>query len=84
MMGGLRKKREFGLADRDSRNFVGLETTGTDLHGFNGTLEQHPQFFQIGVPPPPGGIFGVTHVIPEHGAFVTHFTSFGHQKLLLT
>ena len=78
MMQGLRKKQEFGLTDRDPYDFAGFEATGADLHGFHRTFKQHPQFFQIGVPPPPGGILGVTHVIPEHGAFVTHLTSFGH------
>ena len=80
----LRKKQRLGLTDRNSRYFVGLEATGADFHGFNRTLKQHSQFFQIRVPPPPGGILGVTHVVPEHRAFVTHFTSFGHQKILLT
>lgn len=83
-MRGLRKKQGSGLTDRDPHDFTGLEATGADLHGFHGTFEQHPQFFQIGVPPPPGGIMGVTHIVPEHRALVTHFTSFGHCEILLT
>lgn len=78
MIQGLRKKQEFGLTDRDPYDFAGFKATGADLHGFHRSFKQYPQFFQIGVPPPSGGILRVTHVIPEHGAFVTHFTSFGH------
>lgn len=80
---GLRKERGFGLTDRDPHDFTRLEATGADFHGFHSTFKQHPQFFQIGVPPPSGGVLGVTHIVPKHGTFVTHFTSLGHYKTLL-
>ena len=72
-----------GLDDfDDSDDFVAFEATGADFHGFHRALVHHAQFFQVGVPPSSGGVFGVAHIITEHGAFITNFTSFRHRGSL--
>ena len=74
-----RKGKVPGSTDHwDSSDFSRFQATGANFHGFNGAFKNNPQFFEVRVPPSPGGVFGVADIVPEHRAFVAHITSLGH------
>jgi len=63
-------------------DFAGTDACRADAKGFPGAVHDGVYTLEIGVPPSPGDVVSMTHVISVCRAFAANFASTRHQKLL--
>jgi hypothetical protein len=63
-------------------DFACADARGTHAQGFAGAVDNRMNALEIGVPPSPGDVVSVAHVVSVRRAFAANFAFTRHQKLL--
>jgi hypothetical protein len=63
-------------------NLAGTDAGCADTQGLPGPIHEGMDTLEVGVPPSPGDVVSMAHVISVRRAFAANFTMTSHQKLL--